>query len=591
MSLQPKDASPHRLIFLADPQIIDPHSYPGRPWPLSSLTILITDNYLRRGYKSLERRLHPDSLFFLGDLFDGGREWKTQRGEFVDPRWGRQRSGDEARWVDTWHRRYGEDFWLREYARFGDIFFGHWNDGGEVPGAWQRGRKLVASLPGNHDLGFGAQVQVPVRERFEAFFGDGNRVDVVGNHTVVSVDSVSLSAGSSEFKDKHDLSPIFGPVNEFLDQVKGAKRRAALEELRVWHDIETTPRFEHSVGELGSTRPTGLDQKKTEEGPDFPTILLTHVPLYREPGTPCGPKREHWPPAKPPKGQTDPVLPDHRNAISVSGGYQYQNVLSDADSQRLVRSVGNVVHVFSGDDHDYCELVHADARGGVREITVKSNSMAMGVPTPGFVMASLWNPVDDKGRPLPGSPETTLQTHLCLLPNQIHTYMKYVAFIVLTLVLLVVRALLVPVLNLTPFAIDAAELSAYSQLLPVHVHAKRKVEPPVHRPGGVPQPQPPLTSSSTSAWPRARSSSLVPDGRWQASKSRTTGKGAHHHHHHHQGWSRGPRINLDEQFYDPRDARVGGTKALGVVGREMWTSTWRVAWVAVLFWVYLSREK
>lgn len=447
----------------------------------------------------------------------------------------------------------------------------------------------MASLPGNHDLGFGAQVQVPVRERFEAFFGDGNRVDVVGNHTVVSVDSLSLSAGSSEFKDKHDLSPIFGPVNEFLDQVKGAKRRAALEELRVWHDIEATPRFEHSVGELGSARPTGLEQK-TEEGPDFPTILLTHVPLYREPGTPCGPKREHWPPAKPPKGQTEPVIPDHRNAISVSGGYQYQNVLSDFDSQKLVRSIGNVVHVFSGDDHDYCELVHAETRGGVREITVKSNSMAMGVPTPGFVMASLWNPVDDKGRPLPGSPETTLQTHLCLLPNQIHTYMKYVAFIVLTLVVLAVRALLVPVLNLTPFAVDAAELSAYSQLqLPMHVHAKRKVEPPVHRPGGVSQP--PLTSSSTSAWPRARSSSLVPDDRWQASKSRsTTGKGAHHHHHH-QGWSRGPRINLDEQFYDPRDARVGGTKALGVVGREMWTSTWRVAWVAVLFWVYLSREK
>jgi ethanolamine phosphate phosphodiesterase len=230
--------------------------------------------------------------------------------------------------------------------------------------------------------------------------------------------------------------------------------------------------------------------------------------------------------------------------------------------------------------------VHAETRGSVREITVKSNSMAMGVPTPGFVMASLWNPVDDKGRPLPGNPEKTLQTHLCLLPNQIHTYMKYVAFIVLTLVLLAVRALLVPVLNLTPFAIDAAELSAYSQLLPMHVHAKRKVEPPVHRPGGVPQP--PLTSTSTSAWPRARSSSLVPDGRWQASKSRTAGKA---HHHHHQGWSRGPRINLDEQFYDPRDARVGGTKALGVVGREMWTSTWRVAWVAVLFWVYLSREK
>lgn len=547
--------------------------------------MFITDIYLRRGYKALERRLHPDSLFFLGDLFDGGREWKTAHGEFVDPVWGGPRTDEEAVWVDTWHRKYGQEYWLREYQRFGDIFFAHWNDGGEAPGAWQRGRKLVASLPGNHDLGFGAQVQVPVRDRFETFFGDGNRVDVVGNHTVVSVDTLSLSAGMSEYKNKHDLTPIYGPVNEFLDEVKGAKRKAALEELSAWHELEAAALYEHTVGELGSARPQGLEQK-AEEGPDFPTILLTHVPLYRDPGTPCGPQREHWPPKKPRKGEDGPVIPDNRNAISVTGGYQYQNVLSDVDSQKLVRSVGNVVHVFSGDDHDYCEIVHPESRGGVREITVKSLSMAMGVPTPGFVMASLWNPVDEKGKPIPGSPETTLQTHLCLLPNQIHTYMKYVAFIVLTLVLLVVRALLVPVLNLTPFAIDRAELAAHSyNFLPVH--AKHKVEPPISRSGF---PSSPLTSSSTQAWPRARSSSLLADDRWQASKSRQKG-GHHHHSHHHHGWARSPRINLDEQFYDPSYARAGGKKALSVVGREMWTSTWRVAWVAVLFWLYLSREK
>ncbi|KAI9778057.1 MAG: hypothetical protein M1816_004275 [Peltula sp. TS41687] len=43
-----------------------------------------------------------------------------------------------------------------------------------------RGRKFIAVLPGNHDLGFASGIQVPVRKRFHAFFGEGNRVDMVG---------------------------------------------------------------------------------------------------------------------------------------------------------------------------------------------------------------------------------------------------------------------------------------------------------------------------------------------------------------------------------------------------------------------------
>lgn len=234
---QPKGASPHHLILVADPQIIDAHSYPGRPWPLSALTLVITDNYMRRGFAALQRQLHPDSLFFLGDLFDGGREWKTRTGGFVDPKWGNDRSGQEKKWIKTWHRKYGDDYWLREYRRFNAIFADSWNVGGDAPGPWQRGRKLVASLPGNHDLGFGAQVQVPVRDRFSAFFGDVNRVDVVGNHTIVSVDTVSLSADTSSYKDSHDLRSIYGPVNEFLGKVQSTKRRAVQKELRAWHDV------------------------------------------------------------------------------------------------------------------------------------------------------------------------------------------------------------------------------------------------------------------------------------------------------------------------------------------------------------------
>lgn len=549
--VQPKGANPHHLIFIADPQITDPHSYPGSP--IAPLLLLIFDNFLLRSFRAISTSLRPDSVFFLGDLFDGGREWATSRGEFVDPKWGRQRAKDEKKLVDTWHRKYGEDYWLHEYGRFGDIFFDHFNDGGEVGGAWQRGRKLVASLPGNHDLGFGAQVQLSVRNRFEAFFGDVNRVDVVGNHTIVSVDSVSLSADTSEFKDIHDLTPIYGPVNKFLDEVKTTKRKAVQEELSVWHGTDRGLHFNHRVDDLQPGKPEGFPNSDSGSAADFPTILLTHVPLYRDSGTPCGPHREKYPPAKPPKGQTHPVTPDHRNAISVTGGYQYQNVLSEADSIKLVEKVGNVVHVFSGDDHDYCELVHSSAKRHVREITVKSLGMNMGVPTPGFVMASLWNPVDVNGKSIGG--ETTIQTHLCLLPNQMHTWMKYLGFGIFTLVTLTLRALLVPVLNLMPFALDAEPTTTTG--LPVF---KDKVEPPVLH-----------TSRS-----HARTSSLT--ALWQSNR---------------RGWQasrkRAPRINVEEQF--SYDSRRGGKRIAGVVGREVWTSCWRVVWMALGVWLLLSRER
>lgn len=531
----------------------------------------------------MQKQLHPDSVFFLGDLFDGGREWKTKEG-FVDPKWGRQRSKDEKKWIKTWHRKYGEDYWAREYQRFASIFFDNFNLGGGVPGPWQRGRRLVASLPGNHDLGFGAQVQVPVRDRFEAYFGDTNRVDVVGNHTIVSVDTVSLSADTSEYNAGHDLTPIYGPANKFLEGVQATKRKLVQDELRVWHGMDREMRFGHAVEEL-ETADTSQWLRDADPGPgiaEFPTILLTHVPLYRDPGTPCGPMREHWPPTKPPKGQPGPVTPDERNAITVAAGYQYQNVLNEEDSVKLIKSVGNVVQVFSGDDHDYCELVHSKSKGNVREITVKSMGMNMGVKSPGFLMLSMYNPVGPDGKPIPGAPEQTLQTHMCLLPNSFRTYMKYIFFVIFSLALLAVRALLVPVLHLEPFALAPEQGPS---LLPVY---KDKADPPdaaAMRNGSA------LGSSSNrlnaSAMPVSRSTSSSSNGssRWAAKKS----KGARR-----WGWGdeSGPRITLDNDFYEDRKAwKAGqGKQAIGAIGRELWTTTWRVAWMVCLFWAYLARK-
>ncbi|XDG08767.1 hypothetical protein ABKA04_008382 [Annulohypoxylon sp. FPYF3050] len=589
----PAGATPHRLIFVADPQIIDPHSYPGRPWPINPLTVVITDNYMRRSYTQLQKVLHPDTIFFLGDLFDGGREWKTAHGNFDDPEWAKDhRPAQEKKYLKEWHRKYGEDFWLQEYMRFGNIFYENWKLGGFIPSPGQRGRKLISSLPGNHDLGFGAEVKVPARHRFAAYFGETNRVDVIGNHTFVSVDTVSLSADTSKMKDQVDLRPIYGPAQEFLKEVKATKRRAVQKEVRFWRgDVEEVA-FKQKVEELSTadySDPPTLDLGN--EAPDFPTILLTHVPLWRDPGTPCGPMREHWPPSKPPKGQTGPVIPDHRNAISVSGGYQYQNVLSMEDSVNLIKSIGNVKHAFSGDDHDYCELVHTPDQENVREITVKSLSMAMGVPTPGFQMVSLYNPIDDQGNPIPGSPKNTLQTHLCLLPTQLSTYMTYAFLGILTILALVARAFLVSTLNLQTFALDSDPHSS-SAILPIF---KAKTE---HEEGSYDAKSGSPWTSSTK-FPSARVSSARTRGQSisnglnpQVRATSPNTKGRANPGKWGWGQNKGPRIEIRrDSYYDKDSAWKPASRSrskMSMVGREIWTTSWRVAWMVLLFFAYLT---
>lgn len=334
---------------------------------------------------------------------------------------------------------------MREYNRFGSIFFNHFGDGGMVPRAGQPGRKIISSLPGNHDLGFAKGIQTSVRKRFNAYFGEGNRIDVLANHTFVSLDSVSLSA--LQERNPQGLEDIWKPAMDFLDGAKKQKQRLVQEELRIQQGLMRNLPFTHSIleaNQLASAELPTFNDTVTE----FPTILLSHVPLYRGEGTPCGPLREHWPPTPPPKGQIEPLENDDRNAIRVAGGYQYQNVLAREITKDIAEKVGNIQYAFSGDDHDYCEVVHrgysSGGGGGIREITVKSTSWAMGVRKPGVVLVSLWNPIDEEGNSLKqDSSEPSLQTHLCLFPDQLGIFIDYALLFGVTLLALMIRAALV----------------------------------------------------------------------------------------------------------------------------------------------------
>ena len=368
-------------------------------------------------------------MLFLGDLFDGGREWAT--GKTSSP--------------EKQYRRYKNSFWRKEYRRFVKIFSDQWHEG-DSGSTSPRGRRMIASLPGNHDLGFGSGIQTPVRERFQTFFGKGNRVDIIGNHTFVSVDTVSLSAmdqpdpetGSSGVGSGDGKQPnqeIWQEPEDFLNNMKLHKGKAEAEEMRVLRGQGEGYVFDHKA--VGALDPS-VNAKPQLEDVGFPTILLTHVPLYRQPATPCGPYRERYPPSS-----SDKELEhDERNSLQISGGYQYQNVLTQAISNDLVSKVGpNLVHVYSGDDHDYCEVSHREFSGSPKEITVKSLSWAMGVRHPGFVLTTLWNPIDvETGKPLQTSSGPTLQNHLCLLPDQLSVFIYYGRILALTMAILFIRS-------------------------------------------------------------------------------------------------------------------------------------------------------
>ncbi|ODV76696.1 Metallo-dependent phosphatase [Suhomyces tanzawaensis NRRL Y-17324] len=207
--LWPLGTEPHRVAFLADPQIVDEYSYEGRPALLNYIIRRIADNYLHRNHRYIQQVLDPHTTIFLGDLFDGGREWD-------------------------------DDVWLNEYRRFNAVF------------PKQANRRTINIVAGNHDIGF-EKIDHHVLHRFAQYFGDLNDYVELGNHTLVFLDTISLS---------HPDPVVNAAPKQFLDTIN--------------------------------------DKINTK----FPRILLLHVPLYRfNDKSPCGPLREKQTPFPIQKGK------------------------------------------------------------------------------------------------------------------------------------------------------------------------------------------------------------------------------------------------------------------------------------------------
>lgn len=334
-----KSAAPHRIALIGDPQIVDEHTYSGRPEILNYFVKKISDNYLYRNNAYLQSHLDPDSTIFLGDLFDGGREWEDK-------------------------------MWLKEYQRFNKIFPKKVN------------RKTIQSLPGNHDIGF-EKIDYDVAKRFSTFFGESNDYHELGNHSIILLDSISLS---------HTDPKIKKPAMDFLNT---------------------------------------LNDKLNSQ---FPRILLTHVPLYRfNDKQLCGPLRES------------------KSLFPMQKGKQYQTIIDYDVTQSILGTVHPDI-IFSGDDHDYCDVQHSYTYNGqeklAREITMKTASMTNGIRYPAYQLLSLNNPynpnpkrkvVEDDESENAKEPEQTFSTEMCYLPDPYLALKLYVLALITSIAIILVN--------------------------------------------------------------------------------------------------------------------------------------------------------
>lgn len=150
-----------KVLFIADPQLIDNHTYPGRlDWLLLLLKHTV-DVHLNRNYHAMMAHLQPDTVFFLGDYLDNGRECS-------------------------------DEYYQGEVKRFRNIFYPK-----RTQRRYKQGRNWFLNVPGNHDVGFGDGVHPHSVARFTEVFGNPNTVIEENGVDFVIIDAPLYSASDA----------------------------------------------------------------------------------------------------------------------------------------------------------------------------------------------------------------------------------------------------------------------------------------------------------------------------------------------------------------------------------------------------------
>ncbi|KAF9911911.1 hypothetical protein EC991_001815 [Linnemannia zychae] len=409
------------MAIIADPQLTDWMSY-HQSGLLLALVETYTDIYMKRSFRRLHASLRPDAVLFLGDLNDGGRnsnkktfekntnrffEWVfatknsawNQKPVVTDALEGETAIGAGEE-VTTHHNSYNlrKRQALTEEEKAANVdITGHYLQRIEVPLDATKRQKIRDS-------------------------GRSLRLYVAGNHDVGFGDTLIRSS-------MRRYKRVFGSVNYEVNV--GNHSLVVLDTLA----------FSSEFPSIREESQQFLDQIKQEQ-PSLPRILFTHVPLHRLDTTYCGKPRE-----------TEQLILDRK-------GEQFQNMVNVHLSREIIEGIQPDM-VFSGDDHDWCEIAHPTTGGSlVPEVTLRSFSFAQGILQPAFVMMSLFNPDHKPKNILPLVPleaglpvsresvqgsverpsmDTTFVYDECMLPNQMSIYISYGGLFAISLSWILIR--------------------------------------------------------------------------------------------------------------------------------------------------------
>ncbi|KZP34158.1 hypothetical protein FIBSPDRAFT_942318 [Athelia psychrophila] len=415
--LQHGTPTPAHVLLISDPQINHSPAQGLVPTSWAGLRQALSHADMRKAWR-LTRRLRPQAVICLGDMLASGRTAQSDQ-------------------------QYEE-----QYNAFREVF----PLDGAVP---------MYYLPGNNDVGLGRSptISTLTRARYTRHFGPPNQVLRLGGHDLVLLDAPGLveedyqrHASARAKKGKRQADGDYAYASASTGAGVGVGGVGAGGGAYAGYEGVKGGAVEFVKGLIENATGTA----------DVPRILLTHIPLAHPEsargGMACGPLRE--------RGGT----------LRRGVGRGWQNTLDRATSERGEGGVRPRA-VFSGDDRDYCEYTHPQPHGnggvgggngeGVREVTIKSFSLANNIRRPGFQLLSLAPPpppsahsenqhTTDQGQEQT-EPGKTWADAPCALPDRralLTTF--YVPLTILTALALLLSNLVLP--NLRPVRMSSKPL-------------------------------------------------------------------------------------------------------------------------------------
>ncbi|PWN88571.1 hypothetical protein FA10DRAFT_268753 [Acaromyces ingoldii] len=404
------------IVLLADPQLIDVETYPrlkALPWPWRRISQAAvrwaSDTYVRKAHMAVVRpsgRRQTTGTIVLGDLLDGARRPVRSVEEMQDytSLVGRFRAAVPET-VPSLYMPGNHDIRLpvsqdaklrEEYDDSRSRWLAHW---GLRRNGWGRTTWSVDA-----DVG-GDRTNVLVRPK-----GSGPRVTVTDENEELNP---TINARIPLYLDKTSERPSHEIIIVDSTELVGMQ---ALEDASAttsnplgWTK-EAIKRFPSTYYFVEAIK-TEWNPKKAQLQPQ--RILFSHIPLWREKEEEC-----NW------VGAKHKIRREHSGSLVQGSDAEqtYRNLISPDVSSWLMRSIKPDV-IFSGDDHDHCEVVHSYAsmgdltemaqmpgegltsqgirnapemeKGQAMELTVKSMSMTEGVRRPGYARLRL-DLVDDR---------------------------------------------------------------------------------------------------------------------------------------------------------------------------------------------------